>query len=376
MATTVSKTISNSRRTSDDNRIKFIDGLRGVAIALVVLFHAFVRWPQIVPYGNKYSDFILFSNGWLGVELFFMISGFVISMTLRNCRDYSDFMSRRWMRLFPAMLVCSLFIYATSPLLPERPAGPAGLAGMIPGLTFLSPEVITYLTGTAPGPIEGAFWSIYVEVKFYAIFGMLYFLFGELKALLIFLSFCLLTIAAISLKINSLIIIAYYADALYFIWFAIGILFHLWWRGRNRNYLLMCTALCVISPYLFPSSPGNVSVEKIVITYCLISVFAAPLFFEAAANMLSNKAFVFVGFVSYPLYLLHQNIVVALTAKMGRTLPWMPDILMPVLPIFLVVALAYIVARYIEGNLRGMLRLPYRLLKINWEVPHQDREAV
>ena len=55
-------------------RIAYLDGLRGVAIAMVLLFHAYVRWPELVPYGNAYSGRPWVAYGWLGVQLFFMIS--------------------------------------------------------------------------------------------------------------------------------------------------------------------------------------------------------------------------------------------------------------------------------------------------------------
>ena len=64
------------------NRIEYLDGMRGGAIILVFLFHAFARWPTIVPYRNVYADISCVKYGWLGVELFFMISGFVIFMTV------------------------------------------------------------------------------------------------------------------------------------------------------------------------------------------------------------------------------------------------------------------------------------------------------
>jgi peptidoglycan/LPS O-acetylase OafA/YrhL len=106
-----------------NQRIEFIDGLRGVAIALVVLFHAYARWPEgIIPYGGRFASIPLFSYGWLGVELFFLISGFVIVMTLEKCPNLYDFLGRRWLRLFPAMLICSFILFEISPLLPESPA--------------------------------------------------------------------------------------------------------------------------------------------------------------------------------------------------------------------------------------------------------------
>jgi peptidoglycan/LPS O-acetylase OafA/YrhL len=110
-----------------------------VAILLVFFFHAFVRWPDLVPYGHAYSN--IFQYGLFGVRLFFMISGFVILLTLEKRTGFVDFMLRRWLRLFPAMLIASIVLFATAPLFPERPGGMPTLRDLIPGLTLIDPVV-------------------------------------------------------------------------------------------------------------------------------------------------------------------------------------------------------------------------------------------
>ncbi len=161
--------------SSGANRIEFLDGLRGLAVLLVILFHSYARWPELVPYGSTFSDIMLFSYGWLGVQLFFLISGFVIFMTLDRCTNLSEFFARRWLRLFPAMLICSLFIWYTAPLFPERPAGLPTIDQLIPGLTFVDPQWLQRF-GIHAKPIEGAFWSLFIEAQFYVVAGASYFI--------------------------------------------------------------------------------------------------------------------------------------------------------------------------------------------------------
>lgn len=70
------------------NRIQILDGFRAISILSVLLFHFFSRWTpplsseSFYPYGSKY--FSWFQYGGVGVEFFFMISGFVIYFTLEN----------------------------------------------------------------------------------------------------------------------------------------------------------------------------------------------------------------------------------------------------------------------------------------------------
>ena len=88
-------------------RIDYLDGLRGIAILLVVLFHyCGPVYAEIVKCDS--GPFIpLVAHGWVGVQLFFLISGFVILMTLEKCRSVSQFLYNRWIRLFPAMLIAT-----------------------------------------------------------------------------------------------------------------------------------------------------------------------------------------------------------------------------------------------------------------------------
>ena len=90
-------------------RIEFLDGLRGLAILLVIFFHAFVRWPNIVPYGSSYSDFIFFKYGYLGVELFFLISGFVILMSLEKNKHFFSIYLQKMVEIISSNVNCYIF---------------------------------------------------------------------------------------------------------------------------------------------------------------------------------------------------------------------------------------------------------------------------
>ena len=74
-------------------RIKYLDGLRGIAILLVILYHAFGGngYNGVIHYGGSFSDVLFFKFGYLGVQLFFLISGFVILMTLEKSKSFIHF---------------------------------------------------------------------------------------------------------------------------------------------------------------------------------------------------------------------------------------------------------------------------------------------
>ncbi|WAH61698.1 acyltransferase family protein (plasmid) [Pseudomonas silvicola] len=67
--------------------------MRGLAILMVIGYHAYMHVGQnCLPYVNLTQHIPVFSFGWLGVELFFMISGFVIFMTLDKSESYISFL--------------------------------------------------------------------------------------------------------------------------------------------------------------------------------------------------------------------------------------------------------------------------------------------
>ena len=152
-----------------------LDGLRGLSILLVLLYHSYSRWADILPWAASYRDCMVFEHGGLGVNLFFIISGFVIFMTLHTCETFGEFIYRRWLRLFPAMFIATVLIYGSASWLSERPVGAVTWRATLPGLLFVDSWRVNKLLPVDSKVIEGAFWSIFVEVKFYVIFGALYF---------------------------------------------------------------------------------------------------------------------------------------------------------------------------------------------------------
>ncbi len=91
-------------------------------------------------------------------------------------------MLRRWIRLFPAMLVATVLIAITAHFLPYRYGGIPRLIDLVPGLTMLGANVISSFSGIQTDGLERGFWSIYVEVRFYAMFGIFYYTLGKYKA--------------------------------------------------------------------------------------------------------------------------------------------------------------------------------------------------
>jgi peptidoglycan/LPS O-acetylase OafA/YrhL len=143
-----------------------LDGLRAVAVVAVMIFHG--------------AGSVL-TGGWLGVDLFFVISGFLITTLLLTERDrwgstdFVSFWGGRARRLFPALVVMLAVVLLLSSVLvmpARRPAvGTDALAaiGYIANWNFLSGGEAYFNAVTEPSPLLHT-WSLAVEEQFYIVF--------------------------------------------------------------------------------------------------------------------------------------------------------------------------------------------------------------
>lgn len=142
-----------------------IQGLRAVAVGLVLLFHV---WPDLVP------------AGYIGVDVFFVISGYLIVGSLvreaeRNGRvSLVDFYSRRVRRLMPAATVVLACVFAGMFVWLPQARWEDTLAQIIASALYaenwyLAWESVDYLAAdNAPGPVQH-FWSLSIEEQFYIV---------------------------------------------------------------------------------------------------------------------------------------------------------------------------------------------------------------
>ena len=231
--------------SAHSERLRTLDGYRGLAILLVVAFHYCSRWtppnaPQnLYPYGDLLRDVPIIRHGGLGVELFFIISGFVIALTLIRSKDWLDFALRRTARLFPSMFLCSIFTFTMLALLPAKYFHPV-LIDFAPSLSFIEPSIWAKLLGRHVESIDGAYWSLFVEVKFYFWACLLFFVFKErwfLAAFSVFVTIVFAVWLHAEWVSNNLVVGAtnlLFASS-HLPWFGAGVAFqNLTQRGRHR----------------------------------------------------------------------------------------------------------------------------------------------
>jgi len=296
-------------------RIDSLDGLRGIAVFGVLLYHYFVRWadpsngPVLYPWGNQWAGFALFRAGHYGVELFFVISGFVISMTLIRCSGIIEFAIRRYARLGPAMLVFATLTFLVTAV-GNIPQFRTNVESVIFALTFLDPGLVNQVLDTTFRSVDGVYWSLYVEVQFYVLIGTIYFLRPRQATMV----FAIISTAAVLCLVCRIPVAAVVCERLlsarHIPWFLMGMAFHARHVDRVSRRWLLPLCLSVAQLGLLAMSADDWGLFG--------ASLAIPLIFAAAENVplvrgvLSTPLICRVGVASYGLYLVHQYVGVTL----------------------------------------------------------------
>lgn len=240
-------------------------------------------------------------HGHFGVELFFIVSGFVIFMSLGNARSATDFAVSRFARLFPAYWAAVLLTATTLATggLPDR------TLTLLPTLFNLT--MLREFFGIRH--VDGVYWTLSRELVFYA--GMATLLIFRQTARIHLIVGCLLALqAAISIAVHASLVAlpGPHAQSIllypYFHLFAAGIALygiHRLASSRRDWFLLAATVVCEL---LLPRPDGGNLGHLIVLS----SIGAVWMAITGRLQWLVSRPFLWLGSISYALYLIHQNI--------------------------------------------------------------------
>lgn len=329
------------------SRLVEVDALRGLAAVAVVLFHFTTRFKELFDV-NPISS-IAFPYGHYGVNLFFIISGFVIFMTLERTTKSMDFVVSRFSRLFPAYWCAIVLTFSVTHLL--------GLPGKIVDLGTALANMIMVHGFFRVVHVDDVYWTLEVELLFYCGMFLLYktkqlgSIHGALLGLLLvrLIYYFLEHHWGINLPwiIYRLLILQYLP------WFALGIsVFQLVNHSRTRVWHpAFRTSIFSIVVLLICESAA---------VAMLAVIFASTVFLAASGRLrfLRTGPFVWLGTISYPLYLLHENIGWSLIIRLlSMKLPM--DITI-ILTISFVLLLASAVTKWVEQPALRWIRNQYK----------------
>lgn len=270
-----------------------LDGLRGFAALAVVAYHYLYRGPQLYPQlGPSHAWFWW---GQYGVQLFFVISGFVIFDSARGSST-GRFAANRAIRLFPAYWLAVVLTFTVVTVF-----GLPGRETTLPVALFN----LTMLPGFFNVPyVDGAYWTLAVELTFYVVIGLL----ARTRALADrWLFVTLFTWLAVVLAVRGagfmidgnaftdvFVNIAYWMPM-----FVIGIALNI---GHRSGRWVLPGA--VVAAALIIVAPGDLTVVPPMVAATLLALGALYIKLPTKLRPVSD----YLGELSYPVYLVHQNI--------------------------------------------------------------------
>ncbi|MBC7981702.1 acyltransferase [Candidatus Parcubacteria bacterium] len=292
-------------QAQNTQKIGSINTLRFIAAAFVVFYHyAFAFYYRDLSYVDLPFFRYIFQYGYLGVDLFFIISGFVISLSAENRNAYNFFKSRVG-RLYPVFwisaIITTLFILFGGHLIYSEMSWSRFLTNMTMIPSFFNAD-----------PLDGTYWTLLLEMKFYFII-LLLILFKQFKRIEKF---------AIPLAVIMLAVSVFRPDLAadsQWIWvpnFIAGVLFYKIYKEglTNTRIFALCTTL--ISSLVFAlkripylSEGYGIAFKPSVISLYILFFYLIFLLISLNKFKIPNNRFVnILGLLTYPVYLLHHQI--------------------------------------------------------------------
>lgn len=325
---------------NSNNKIYCLEYVRAFACWLVVLFHAYAMFNRCTLGG--YGGY-LFLNGNFGVDIFFVLSGYVISFSINKIESNSSvgylfFLLKRWVRISPAYFFWTAFFIITY------------LKGWVYIRTYYSNILysLLYLPGDWKFPPLSVGWTLNYEMYFYFLIALFYFL--NRKNVLLFILFIspfigMITTTGIPL-FDKIIFSTYMWEFLGGILLCRYIPLQLSLPKSYIIIILIILTFCI--GYCYSVTFFNIEAVKIVTA---VGVLYWAIVYQYAFPM-QNRSVLFLGKVSYSTYLCHIPIFyyVPLVLRYQFQVPslYLENALFDILLVLIVLAVSYVSYIFLE----------------------------
>ncbi|MBA89857.1 MAG: acyltransferase [Phyllobacteriaceae bacterium] len=359
--------IQDGTRLARAERMGSLDLLRLASALAVVAFHYLFRGAQgdaplldtAYPAAEAVAIF-----GYLGLNLFFLISGYVIAWSADG-RSFTGFAIARFSRLYPGFVACMSITFLVLTVAGD-PRLPASAVQYVANFAMVAPAF-------GQPFMDGVYWTIVLELVFYfwvsvaILTGV--FSNARLTVIALWLAVSMINEYWLGSGVLRMVLITEYAP-----FFAGGVLaHHVVSRGRNIEAVLLCAAAFLmalahmkgmqgwmLAHYGKALSDGQLLAGGLALHTLFWTSIAMRGLIPAAPLVMM------LGGLTYPLYLLHQNIGYVLINALA---PHAGHALAPVAALLIVTALAWAVWRHVETPgrravstlLHGIVRLADRL---------------
>jgi len=316
---------------SSISRIKYrkdINGLRAIAVISVVLYHA---------------GYESFSGGWLGVDMFFVISGFLISNIIISELNTETFSFKRFYlnrakRILPALISTIVIAIPFSYWLLTPKSMLEFLNSAFASMFFYANYFFQNLDFYNSDPTKYMpllhTWSLAIEEQFYLLFPLLCFVVYMTNKRIVLSFFTLLFIYSLFLNSTTGNLVKFYQLQFRAWELLLGVIvmilsqrFEIKHSGKLGIFIILFSLMYFDNQMLTVNSIE----PKITITTGTALVLLSNNNFKVFSNTLNSKVFNFFGNISYSLYLFHQPFyafILNFEKKYNRNVPDFPDIIL------------------------------------------------
>ncbi|MGW5683242.1 acyltransferase family protein [Nonomuraea sp. NPDC003754] len=357
-----------ARPAHPGGRLAELDLLRFIAAMAVLAFHFFVAFASV--WGQRPSTLFpwiapVAGLGILGVELFFVISGFVILMTVWG-RGLGAFAWSRFVRLYPAYWVSLAAVALVYGVLAAKPLDPKlSVSGYLVNATML--QRLFDVTDAM-----GVYWSLWAELRFYLLISVVVIVGVTYRRILVFMSVWLA--AALALVVprwfgleTALLdneILAETVMPAYAGYFVAGMALYLihrhgsaWlpWLLFGLSWVLAIdSAIGRVARRIEAAGFAAMPVTETGVVFTITLIFAVMAMVALGYfRMPSSPVLTALGGTTYPLYLFHSVVAVALIPPLVGTMPaWA----LGALATFITLLLSYLVYSCAERPIQRLLR--------------------
>ena len=347
--------------------IKHLDGLRALAVILVILFHSGIQ---------------IFSGGYIGVDIFFVLSGYLITGIIinklkNNSFSFTEFYAKRIKRLIPSLTIVKIFslvigYYLMSPYQFFTLIDQALYSTILLSNFYLSKNSDYFSLSTFENPLMHT-WSLSLEEQFYLIFPIffliLYYKFKN-KIVSILLFFLFFSLFLVQFAGNFTFEKPFIEDELFFFnqpgfasyFMLIGRLFEFLFgsvsyvltlrlKKLNFSHNIMSYfgfALIILSFFLYDENsgfPNFLTLTPVLGTILIIIYYQEK---NSYLNFLTYKPILFIGTISYSLYLWHQPLFAFYRVKFTSEIP----VLVICLIILISFIFSYLSNKFFENKIK------------------------
>lgn len=331
---------------SGPKRLLELDAFRGIAALSVVLFHYTTHYE----YGQSDRLWFYFPYGLYGINLFFLISGFVIFLTLQRVNKGLDFVVARFSRLYPAYWMAGAITFFVV-LFTGLPGREVSLKDALINITMFEYWFqVPY--------VDGSYWTLSYELAFYLIM-LIFFLTSLLKRIDIIAIIWLSIIAIIRVierffgfnmpDVFKVTFLLNFGNL-----FIAGIMFY---KIKNKQSSLMTHIIiagCLLIDPLFSRFYRHIPEATIISGFFIIFY----LFAYDKLSIIIQRPLLFLGAVSYPLYLIHDNVGYVILRNLYKT-NLDPQVII-LITVVIVLIMAWVIHITVENPMMKTIRSRYK----------------